>query len=96
MAFGNDWPDWRRMTTVPSQLGPFRLDSWALPHFVPNAGVRFSAGDLTVAYTGDSGPDAALVELARDADRGHGGGSGATPQPGRSAVVIVKGRCGSE
>ena len=59
---------WRPLPAGQYQLGPFRLDSWALPHFVPNAGVRFSAGDLTVAYTGDTGPDAALVELARDAD----------------------------
>ncbi len=59
---------WRALPAGQYQLGPFRLDSWALPHFVPNAGVRFSAGDLTVAYTGDTGPDPALVELARDAD----------------------------
>jgi ribonuclease BN (tRNA processing enzyme) len=50
------------------QLGPFQLTSVSLPHFVPNAGVRLSAPDLTVAYTGDTGPHRALVELGRDAD----------------------------
>ncbi len=50
------------------QVGPFLLQSWALPHFVPNAGVRLSAPGLTVAYTGDTGPDPALADLGRDAD----------------------------
>lgn len=52
----------------PYDLGPFRLSSRLLPHFVPNAGVRLSADDLTVAYTGDTGPDAGLAELGHDAD----------------------------
>jgi len=59
---------WHRLPGKRYQLGPFRLDSWVLPHFVPNAGVRFTADDLTVAYTGDTGPDPALAELGRDAD----------------------------
>ncbi len=50
------------------QVGPFRLESWALPHFVPSVGVRLSSLALTVAYTGDTGPDAALADLGRDAD----------------------------
>jgi ribonuclease BN (tRNA processing enzyme) len=50
------------------ELGPFELTSVSLPHFVPNAGVRLSAPDLTVAYTGDTGPDPALVDLGRNAD----------------------------
>lgn len=52
----------------PYRVGQFMLESWALPHHVPNAGVRLSAPGLTVAYTGDTGPDAALAELGRDAD----------------------------
>lgn len=54
--------------TGPQQAGPFRLDSAALPHFVPDAGVRLSAPGLTAAYTGDTGPDPALAELGREAD----------------------------
>jgi len=60
--------DWHLLPAGPYDIGPFRLESQALPHFVPNAGVRLSADGLTVAYTGDTGPDPALVELGRDAD----------------------------
>jgi ribonuclease BN (tRNA processing enzyme) len=48
--------------------GPFRIDSWLLPHFVPNAGFRLTAGGQRLAYTGDSGPSPDLAVLARDAD----------------------------
>jgi ribonuclease BN (tRNA processing enzyme) len=50
------------------EVGPFRLDTWALPHHVPNAGLRLSAGGKAIAYTGDTGPADTLVDLARDAD----------------------------
>jgi ribonuclease BN (tRNA processing enzyme) len=50
------------------EVGPFSLESCALPHYVPNAGVRLASADLVVAYTGDTGPDAALANLGRDAD----------------------------
>ena len=60
--------DWRPIPAKGSELGPFRLDCWELPHYVPNAGVRLSAPGLTVSYTGDTGPDPALAELGRDAD----------------------------
>ncbi|MFR9775530.1 MBL fold metallo-hydrolase [Micromonospora sp. MS34] len=49
-------------------LGPFAVRTWALPHWVPNAGARFAVGDLVLAYTGDTGPSPELVDLARDAD----------------------------
>ena len=39
-----------------------------LPHYVPNAGVRLQADGVTLAYTGDTGPDPLLAELGRDAD----------------------------
>ncbi len=51
-----------------ASLGPFRLESFALPHFVPNAGVRLSSPELTVAYSGDTGPDDVLKDLGRGAD----------------------------
>ncbi|SFS86435.1 MBL fold metallo-hydrolase [Saccharopolyspora flava] len=50
------------------RVGPFELTGLALPHFVPNAGVRLRAGDRVLAYTGDTGPDPALADLGRDAD----------------------------
>lgn len=49
-------------------IGPFRIDTWELPHFVPNAGLRLSAGGRVLAYTGDTGPSPDIVSLARDAD----------------------------
>jgi ribonuclease BN (tRNA processing enzyme) len=75
LAFEEDRDDaveqvfrWHPLPADPYEVGPFRLASWALPHFVPNAGVRLSSTGLTIAYTGDTGPDPALVELGRDAD----------------------------
>ena len=50
------------------RIGPLAIQSAALPHSAPNAGVRIAAGRSVLAYTGDAGPDAALVDLARDAD----------------------------
>ena len=52
----------------PYEIGPFRLDTWSLPHHVPNAGLRLTGGGRVVAYTGDTGPAPELAELARDAD----------------------------
>jgi ribonuclease BN (tRNA processing enzyme) len=49
-------------------IGPFRARTRLLPHSVPNAGIRLTAGERVLAYTGDSGPSAELVDLARDAD----------------------------
>jgi ribonuclease BN (tRNA processing enzyme) len=49
-------------------VGPFRLETWLLPHHVTNAGVRLTAPGLTFAYTGDSGPSPALAELGQGAD----------------------------
>jgi len=49
-------------------LGPFRLRTGLLPHWLPNAGVRLTAGDTTLVYTGDTGPAAEVVDLARGAD----------------------------
>ncbi|ACU71124.1 beta-lactamase domain protein [Catenulispora acidiphila DSM 44928] len=49
-------------------VGPFELRTALLPHWLPNAAVRVAAGGHSVVYTGDGGPDPALVELARGAD----------------------------
>jgi ribonuclease BN (tRNA processing enzyme) len=59
---------WRPLPAGAYEVGPFRLETWALPHYVLNAGVRLSTPRLTVAYTGDTGPDPALAEVGRDAD----------------------------
>jgi ribonuclease BN (tRNA processing enzyme) len=49
-------------------IGPFAVRAVPLTHFVPNLGVRLTAGGTTLAYTGDAAPDDALLDLARDAD----------------------------
>jgi ribonuclease BN (tRNA processing enzyme) len=59
---------WRPLPAEEYDVGPLRLQSWSLPHYVPNAGVRLSTPGLVVAYTGDTGPDPALAEVGRDAD----------------------------
>jgi ribonuclease BN (tRNA processing enzyme) len=60
--------DWRPLPAAPQQVGPLRLESMLLPHYVPNAGVRLTGPGLTLAYTGDTGPDPVLAELGREAD----------------------------
>jgi ribonuclease BN (tRNA processing enzyme) len=60
--------DWHPLRAPAYELGPFVLESRLLPHYVPNAGVRLTTDGLTVAYTGDTGPDAGLADLGRDAD----------------------------
>jgi len=60
--------DWREIPCGATGLGPLHVETWALPHFVPNVGVRLSCPDFTVAYTGDTGPTPALAELGKDAD----------------------------
>jgi ribonuclease BN (tRNA processing enzyme) len=60
--------DWHPIPAPAQNAGPFRLESVLLPHYVPNAGVRLSAPDLTIAYTGDTGPAPALADLGRDCD----------------------------
>ena len=49
-------------------IGPFHAQTRLLPHWVPNAGLRLAAGGSVLAYTGDSGPDAGLADLAHHAD----------------------------
>jgi ribonuclease BN (tRNA processing enzyme) len=46
-------------------IGPFTVETRLLPHWVPNAGIRLSAGGTAVAYTGDSGPSPDVAALAR-------------------------------
>lgn len=61
--------EWHELpSTVPHQIGPFELTSQSLPHFVTTVGIRLEAPGCTVAYSGDTGPDPALISLGRDAD----------------------------
>lgn len=62
---------WMITDTEPGRrfgVGPFVVDTWLLPHFVANLGLRLSAGGRVLSYTGDTGPSADITELARGAD----------------------------
>ncbi|MGI0131449.1 MAG: MBL fold metallo-hydrolase [Thermoplasmata archaeon] len=49
-------------------VGPFRVRTFVLPHFIPNLGVRVEAEGKVVAYTGDTGPTDRIVDLAQGVD----------------------------
>lgn len=49
-------------------IGPFRADTRLLPHWLPNLGLRLTAGGRVLTYTGDTGPSDEVVKLAQDAD----------------------------
>lgn len=50
------------------EVGPFRVETWLLPHSAPNAGIRLTAGGRALAYTGDTGPSPDIEVMARGAD----------------------------
>ena len=50
------------------EVGPFRVSTRLLPHWVPDLGMRIEADGRTMAYTGDTGPSTEIEELARGAD----------------------------
>jgi ribonuclease BN (tRNA processing enzyme) len=49
-------------------IGPFRVDTRLLPHWLPNLGFRLAAAGRVIAYTGDTGPSDEVIKLAQDAD----------------------------
>ena len=53
---------------APVQIGPFTVEAVPVAHPVPAFGIRVSADGATVGYSGDTGPCAALVEVAHDVD----------------------------
>ena len=52
----------------PVRIGPFSVTPVPVAHPVPAFGLRVAVGGVTLAYTGDTGPDPLLDDLARDAD----------------------------
>jgi len=50
------------------EIGPFSVSTRLLPHWVPNIGVRIETDGLALAYTGDTGPDRGVEEIAKGAD----------------------------
>jgi len=57
-----DWSPGRR------DVGPLSVTVALVAHPVPNWAMRVEHRGATLAYSGDTGPSDALVELARDAD----------------------------
>ena len=51
-----------------AEVGPFRIQTTLLPHWVPNIGTRISASGSVLTYTGDTGPSEEIERLARGAD----------------------------
>jgi ribonuclease BN (tRNA processing enzyme) len=52
------------------EIGPFAARTCLLPHWLPNAGIRLTAGGPAgpaIAYTGDSGPSPEVAALAERA-----------------------------
>jgi ribonuclease BN (tRNA processing enzyme) len=49
-------------------VGPFNIQTALLPHWVPNAAVRVTAGRKSLTYSGDGGPSPELIALARGTD----------------------------
>jgi ribonuclease BN (tRNA processing enzyme) len=53
----------------PFTAGGHEVTAVRLPHYrIASYGFRVTDGSTVLAYSGDSAPDARLVELARDAD----------------------------
>jgi ribonuclease BN (tRNA processing enzyme) len=50
------------------EIGPFQAQTRLLPHSLPNAGLRLTAGGQVFAYTGDTGPSDGVADLAHGAD----------------------------
>lgn len=60
-----DFVDWTGGTR---EVGPFAVTVAPMAHPVPAWGIRVEHGGRAIAYSGDTGPCAALVEIARDTD----------------------------
>jgi ribonuclease BN (tRNA processing enzyme) len=54
--------------TATTELGPLRIETRPMTHLVPTIGVRVSAGGITMAYTGDTGPTEEVETIARGAN----------------------------
>ena len=50
------------------RIGPFTIEPREVEHPVPAYALRLSAGDASLVYSGDTGPTAQLVDIARGAD----------------------------
>jgi ribonuclease BN (tRNA processing enzyme) len=61
-----DFVDW--VENQPVQMGPFTLTPTQVAHPVETYAMRIEQGGKVFVYSGDSGPSATLVEVAKGAD----------------------------
>ncbi|ADB30938.1 beta-lactamase domain protein [Kribbella flavida DSM 17836] len=59
-----DFRSWQEI----QQIGPFTVRTAPMVHPVPAYAIRVEHGNKSLTYTGDTGPNEALVELARGTD----------------------------
>ena len=64
MEEGLEFHAWQEV----QQIGPFTIRTAPMVHPVPAFAIRVEHGGKSLVYTGDTGPNDALVELARGAD----------------------------
>lgn len=60
--------DFRALVAGPVEIGPFSVRAIRVDHPTPAFGLRIEHDGLALAYTGDTGPCAALEELAGGVD----------------------------
>lgn len=61
--------DWRTVDPgYDGEIGPWRINGYAASHSTPNTVIRMRSGDMTLTYTGDTGPHEDLVPAAADAN----------------------------
>src|SRR5207253_288979 len=72
---GNETDEMRRSFAVrelePGEsfdMGPFRIETRSMTHWVPALGYRLQVDGRTLAYTGDTGPTEEILPLGHEAD----------------------------
>ncbi|MGZ4777444.1 MAG: MBL fold metallo-hydrolase [Oryzihumus sp.] len=60
--------DFHEYDGTPVTIGPFAVTTHLLAHPIPAYGLRVQVGDRVLAYSGDTGPCDALLDLAAGAD----------------------------
>jgi ribonuclease BN (tRNA processing enzyme) len=60
--------DFRTLGAGPVAVGPFTIETVRAAHPVEAYSIRVTAGGRSVTYSGDTGPTAALVDLALNTD----------------------------
>lgn len=91
----SDVYDFHPLTEEPVRIGPFEIAAARVAHPTLAFGVRMSHGGRTLVYTGDTGPCASVVDLARDADVLLSEASW-TDSPSRPSGVHLSGRQAGE